>query len=506
MISGLLLLSLLNLLLPFSNSFVVPLDSTRPSKKHHYISSLKTAADLSDKSDSTYLATCIPGLAQTLADELEAIHPGISDISQSGNAAVTFSATREASLHALCWTRTAHRILELIVDSSSQELLYDRDDIHKFIKQEVNVKDLLGDGKGGLLTLSVKAVLNSPRQLPQDLSHSHYTALTVKNALCDVVRDMRGDRPNIDLEDPDLPLVAILLGSNGGASLSLYRSLHAPGSLHKRGYRQGGPIHKAAMKESLAAGLLREAGFHEKLKMAKIDPEYKIRLCDPMCGSGSLVLEAAMMAADIAPGLMRIRCHVPSSSLPPVTRWKSDFDTLQQWKQVLTNASKRAKDGLEWMRQNDRSKLCLQANDIHPGAIQILEDSADKAGLFNLIDISNMDCYDLDIFDDGEVPYFVVTNPPWGVRLTDDIDDSWEALRYFLRDACPSSTEAWVLSGHKAASANLKLRRDKMIPIQTGDQHLRWIQYTIGGNKRQKDEEPTRNQGASTKKISEDVW
>eukprot|EP00980_Cylindrotheca_fusiformis_P022851 scaffold9846_cov122-Cylindrotheca_fusiformis.AAC.4 len=455
---------------------------------------------------SSYLATCIPGLAQCLANELQEIHPGINNIEVSGNAAVTFSATREESLYVLCWTRTAHRLLELVAESSSQDLMYDRNDLHTFINNEVDVKSLLGDGSGGLLTLSVKTVLNNPRQLPKDLSHSHYSALTVKNALCDVVRDLRGDRPNVEIDDPDVPLVAIFRGKNGGASVSLYKSLHPPGSLHKRGYRQG-PIHKASMKESLAAGLLREAEWQRKVERARDDSDYKLRLIDPMCGSGSLVLEAAMMAVGISPGLMRIRCNMPGHSLPPVTRWKSDTDTKQLWKGVLLDASKQAKNGLAWFRKNP-SNLVLQANDIHPGAVSIMEDSAEAAGLLDLIEVTNMDCFDLEV---DEIPCFVVTNPPWGVRLTDDIASSWEGLRHFLRDICPSNTEAWVLSGHKAATATLKLRRDRMIPVQTGDQHLRWIQYTIRGAEETQD--PSRQeQGAqrSSSKESlqevEDSW
>ena len=316
----------------FTTSFVL-VPSTNQIQ-HLSLSLRGKPTDEDESSTSSYLATCIPGLSQCLANELEDIHPEISDIAVSGNAAVTFVASRQASLHILCWTRTAHRLLELVASTPEPEL-YDRNDLHAFINREVNVKDLIGDGAGGLLSISVKAVLNNPRQLPQDLSHSHYTALSIKNAVCDIVRDMRGDRPDVDINNPDVPLVAILLGNKGGASISLYRSLHPPGSLHKRGYRQG-VIHKAAMKESLAAGLLRESGWHEKLTLARQDDDYQLRLIDPMCGSGSLVLEAAMMATDIAPGLMRIRCHMPDHSLPPVTRWKSKLDVEILWKEVST--------------------------------------------------------------------------------------------------------------------------------------------------------------------------
>ncbi|CAJ1951830.1 unnamed protein product [Cylindrotheca closterium] len=491
------------IILPLANGFIInPPSVSRNSKTSLSAGSSHIAGEahssLSSSAPSSYLATCIPGLAPALAEELEGIHPEITDISQSGNAAVTFTATREASLNVLCWTRTAHRLLELVAATNQEDQLYDKNDIHTFINQEVNVRDLLGDGMGGLLTLSVKAILNNSRQLPKDLSHSHYTALSIKNALCDVVRDMRGDRPDVDIDNPDVPLVAMLRGYNGGASLSLYRSLHPPGSLHKRGYRQGSAIHKAAMKESLAAGLLMEAGWKGRVDAARNGHDKKSNICliDPMAGSGSLILEAAMMAADISPGLMRIRCQVPGQSSPPVIRWKSELDTTKLWKEILLDASNRAKTGLEWIR-SDQTQLVLRANDIHAGAVEILEDSAEAAGLLTLIDVSSMDCFDLQM-NEKDASCLVVTNPPWGVRLTEDVTMSWDALRHFLRDVCPDNTEAWVLSGHKAATASLKLKRNKMVPIQTGDQDLRWVQYIISSNQERRKVHKTGKQTLST--------
>ena len=455
-----------------------------------------------------YLATCIPGLAPVLAEELEEIHHDISNIVCSGNAAVTFHATREASLHALCWTRTAHRILELVADSSDEMLLYDKHDVHDFFQAALTpdkVKSLLGDGQGGLLTMSVKVILNNPRCIPKDLNHSHYTALTIKNAICDLVRELHPDgiRPSVDIDDPDVPFVAVLLGHDGrgmdtGASMALYRSLSPPSSLHKRGYRNHGPIHKAAMKESLAAGLLRLADFPQQLQEQKSmavnsdSHQGKLVIVDPMAGSGSLIIEAALMATDLAPALMRIKCGLPGHSLPPVVRWKepqhqqagdsTETTCLKLWKQILMDATARAKAGINDVRTNEW--VDFHANDIHDGAVDCLEDSLVQAGLTDLVHVYNQDCYDLELegnVDSKESPYLVVTNPPWGVRLTDDVVESWEGLRHFLRDICPKGrTEAWVLSGHKKATAQLKLRRDKMIPLQTGEQHLRWIQYTIG--------------------------
>ena len=503
---------------------------------------------------STYLATCVPGLAHVLQREVEDLRPklsdfdGITDVKQSGNAAVTFEATREGSLYALCWLRSAHRLLELVAATEESNnmgggrfnsdnidrdaLLYTKDDLFNFVQHSVNAKDLLGDGKGGLLTLSVKTILNNPRQLPKDLSHSHYTALSIKNSLCDVVRDMRGDRPDVDVDNPDLPLVAILRGmgdsrfDDGAASLSIYKSLHPPGSLHKRGYRSGGAMHKAAMKESMAAGLLLEAGWNEKVQdvIAVTDREgsalKKLSMVDPMAGSGSLVLEACMMACDISPGLMRIRCGIPNHSNPPVTRWKANQQENVEaaWKEVLLDATNRAKAGIKRMREHP-SLIEIEGNDMHPRAVEIMETSLEAAGLAKFVRLSNMDCYDMDGRKDDEsdentsnCEYFVATNPPWGVRLTEDIAESWEGLRHFIRDKMPNGTQVYVLSGDKTATAALKLKRDRMIPIQTGDQHLRWIQYTIGqkkkGNQTRYSKQPSTggNSAKVTEAESEDSW
>ena len=484
-------------LLPVTTSFV----ASSCSRSQRTTSSFRWAAAASsqdanilDSSSNSYLATCIPGLAPVLAQELEQIHKDITDIQQSGNSAVTFTATREASLHALIWVRTAHRLLELVANSPEGIFLYDKNDVHEFIRQDVNVKDLLGDGEGGLLTISCKAVLNNARNLPKDLSHSHFTGLTIKNALCDVVRELRSDRPNVDIDDPDVPLVAMVLGQEGaggaGASISLYKSLAPPGSLHKRGYRSNSAMHKAAMKESLAAGLLLQAGWKEKAGQAKANigsSQSPLIVVDPMAGSGSLVLEAAMMAADIAPALMRIKCGMSGQSLPPVTRWKGSVDSTRLWKELLLEATQRAKQGIQTVRET--KWIQIHANDIHGGALDLMEDSLAQAGLSPLVQITNQDCKDLKIPSDSETPHWVLTNPPWGVRLTEDVEESWDSLRHFLRDTCPSETEAWVLSGDKAASAQLKMKRDKMIPIQTGDQHLRWIQYTIRAPRERSEEE-----------------
>ena len=92
--------------------------------------------------------------------------------------------------------------------------------------------------------------------------------------------------------------------------------------------------------------------------------------------------------------------------------------------------------------------------------------------------------------------------------MTEDIAESWEGLRHFIRDKCPDGTQVYVLSGDKTTTAALKLKRDRMIPLQTGDQYLRWIQYTIGRKKKGTSNRQPKGRKFSigTGTASEDSW
>jgi 23S rRNA G2445 N2-methylase RlmL len=245
------------------------------------------------------------------------------------------------------------------------------------------------------------------------------------------------------------------------------------------------------MKESLAAGLLLAAGWKDQVASfrSKVNEEgeaceKRLTLVDPMCGSGSLVLEAAMMAVDFAPGLMRVLNDVPGSKLPPVLRWRDNRDDLLPlWKDLLKESSESLKAGLSWMKENE-GRIEILGNDIHPGALELVESSLKQAGgLDRIVRLHHNDCSVWNLLNGKEREHnqvFVTTNPPWGVRLSDNDHESWESLRTFLREKCPSGrTEAWVLSGNKSATKHLGLRRSQSVSLQTGQQDLRWIQYIM---------------------------
>lgn len=202
--------------------------------------------------------------------------------------------------------------------------------------------------------------------MPPDISHSHYSALTVKNAVVDQFREDTGQRPNVDPDNPDLPLVVFLQRDEAW----LYRSLSGFGSLHKRGYRDC--MHRSSLRETLAAAMLLFAGY---------DPDKDV-LLDPMCGSGTIAIEAALKARRIAPGLVRVRKARDLGVLVPA-RWPdTDVELL---KEVVREARERERD----------APLPIMANDVHPGAFQLALKDAISAGVDGSIDFSNMDADDL---------------------------------------------------------------------------------------------------------------
>jgi 23S rRNA G2445 N2-methylase RlmL len=475
-------------------------------------------------------------MAGILQQELIAL--GCTQVEPSGSSAVHFGVTDfSVALRVLLWTRTAHKVMELL--TSTSDPVYTRQDIYQFVRRTVPVQDLLGSSSSNgdsapsqpWLTLSVAVTLNNARFIPTDINHSHYTALNVKNALVDAARDScpLDSRPTVDTIDPDVPLVVVLRGlpppamstarsdysplrssssswnnerfrheastrasfdapattqgeqysPSGGAHLSLYRCLHA-GSLHRRGYRYDTAMHKAALKESTAAGLLLSAGW-----AGASQQQANAILVDPMMGSGTFLVEGAMMAADLAPGLMRIKCQVPSSHRPPIVRWKHETDNadsvVAQWNHLLKEATTRAQAGLARLAKDN---VRIIGNDMHGGACDLAESALSQAGLSKVVQIHHHNCSDWTPFQGqleatSDTPWTVVSNPPWGVRLEDDVSSSWEALRVFLRQRCPADSQAWILSGSPTATKHLGLRRSQSLPLQTGDQDLRWLQYLI---------------------------
>lgn len=309
--------------------------------------------------------SCAKGLEYLLEEEMKALGMHVQRVSPQG----VFGEAELAVIYHLClWTRLANRI-QLILFSGeaiNEQALYQL--AYQFPWQTVFSAD--------------KTFLIEFHGTSTHIRNSMYGAQVVKDGIVDHFRQFKDLRPNIDRENPDIRLHAHLKNSELTVSFDLTGY-----SLHQRGYRM--KAGDAPLKENLAAAMLIRAKWPQLL-------EEGYALEDPFCGSGTLVIEAAMMAGHIAPGLLR---HDQS-----LIHWVQHQPSL--WEKVREQA-------LNLVRP---IKLKLRGTDNNPKLIDIARANAERAGVLPLVEFAVLDVKDCrPLHEKG----LVITNPPYGERLGD---------------------------------------------------------------------------------------
>ena len=282
------------------------------------------------------------------------------------------------------------------------------------------------------------------------LNHSHYSALQVKNALVDLQRQRWGARSAVDLEDPDLCLHLHLSAGRPGQTPQALLSLDGSGtSLHRRGYRPAMGL--APLKENLAAGLIALTGW-----------DGSVPLADPLCGSGSLLIEAAAMALGRAPGLER-----PFS----LQRWP-DFDA-DLWQREVAAARGLARDQLA----DGRPLPPLLGLEHDAAVLEQARHNAAAAGVAPWLELQRGDCRD---FQPPPGPGVLVCNPPYGERIgeADALEALYADLGAMLKERCSGWT-LWLLSGNPQLTGALRMKASRRIPVSNGGIDCRWLRYDI---------------------------
>jgi 23S rRNA (guanine2445-N2)-methyltransferase / 23S rRNA (guanine2069-N7)-methyltransferase len=253
-----------------------------------------------------FFASCPKGLEYLLVDELKAI--GASDVREA-LAGVYFHGGLDIGYRACLWSRLASRIFMPIVDFPVE----DGDQLYEGAKA-IAWSEHLPDGN----TFAIDTVGSTP-----GVTHTQYAGLRVKDAIVDQYREATGERPDIDTQNPDLRINLALRKGKAIVSIDL-----SGAPLHQRGYRAGTGL--APLKENLAAAMLLRAGWPAIYAAGG-------GLVDPMCGSGTLVIEAALMAADVAPGLRRERFGFEGWKGYDAALWKTQHDEAQTPGLVICN-------------------------------------------------------------------------------------------------------------------------------------------------------------------------
>ncbi|MEZ5500193.1 MAG: bifunctional 23S rRNA (guanine(2069)-N(7))-methyltransferase RlmK/23S rRNA (guanine(2445)-N(2))-methyltransferase RlmL [Steroidobacteraceae bacterium] len=256
------------------------------------------------------------------------------------------------------------------------------------------------------------------------IDNTQFGALRLKDAICDSMREATGRRPDVAPHSPDLRLHA------HASTDEVTLAIDLGGALHRRGYRSaGGP---APLRENLAAGILMRAGWQQRMQQGAT-------LLDPMCGSGTLVIEAALMALAIAPGTLR--------GEPACRGWRLHQPALWQQLRIKADAMRRPAGALIVGR--DRDAL----------AIAMARGNAARAGVADSIDFGTADLSQLRRDRDWSAAGLMVTNPPYGVRL-DDKQAARETFRQ-LGEVLRGHFQGWsaaVVAGGAGAGLELGLR------------------------------------------------
>lgn len=367
------------------------------------------------------LAKTFKGLEEVLAKEL--VDLGANDV-QIERRAVSFVGDKALMYRANLELRTASRILKPILSFRAK----DADEVYEKVKTLAWDTLLTADN-----TFAIDATVYS-----ETFRHSGYVTYRVKDAIADYFNEKEGRRPSVKVSNPDVMINVHISGED--VTLSLDSSGE---SLHKRGWREA--TTEAPINEALAAGLLLLSGWHGQCD-----------LYDPMCGSGTFLIEAAMIALGIAPGIYR--------SSFAFEKWP-DFDA--ELFNDIYNDDSREKEFNFHIYGSDASFYCTK----------VAEKNVQSAGLNKYISVKMCRIQE---FKPETQNAFLITNPPYGQRLGADADicTLYREIGNELKQQFAGST-AWVISSNEDAMKCIGLKPSRKIPILNGDLDCMFNQYEL---------------------------
>jgi len=272
------------------------------------------------------------------------------------------------------------------------------------------------------------------------LSHTHFTALEVKNSITDLQQAVWNKRSNISLDNPDFIIHLHL--NNNKAILSLQSSVE---SLHKRGYRPA--IGNAPLKENLASGLINMTQWNGK-----------VPLIDFMCGSGTFLIEAVNQFLEVPINIDQVYLF---------ENW------LDFRKDIYLNEKNKAKNKII----NYEKLPTIIGCEINKKVFEQANVNISLAGLENYIELINNDFLALQL---SCTPGIIICNPPYGKKLGDENEliCLYEQMGIFLKNNF-SGWEFWLLSGNPKLTKYLKMKSSLKIPVSNGGIDCRWIKYLI---------------------------
>jgi len=377
-----------------------------------------------------FFASCPPGVADLTAAELRACGATHTRELKLG---VLFEGTLETAYRACLWSRTASRILMPLANfpAATPEALYEGvaaiDWTHHIAASGTLAIDFGGSSAG--------------------IKHTHFGALKTKDAIVDQLRERSGQRPSVELERPDVRLDVRLDRERATLSLDL-----SGDSLHRRAYRARGVA--APLKENLAAAVLLRSGWPAIAETGEF--------VDPMCGSGTLVIEAAMMALDIAPGLLR--------SYFGFIGWRGHDREL--WQRLVDEARARRE-------ATATKRIVLRGYDSDASAVRAAIENSDRAQLRGFVHFERRELDQL-VRQSEAATGLLATNPPYGERIGDQ--ERLQALYQLLGARLREQFLGWratVLTGNPPLAKAIGIHASRSHTLFNGRIECRLLRFEI---------------------------
>lgn len=420
--------------------------------------------DTTNRPKFEMVAKTFQGLEDVLAEELRNL--GAEDV-EPGRRMVSFNGTLETLYRANMCCRTALRILKPICKftATNPETLYDR-------VKEFDWTSILTLDK----TFSIDSVVYS-----DEFSHSRYVTYKVKDAIVDCFRDKYGadKRPGVRLQDADIMINVHIAGER--VTLSLDSSGE---SLHKRGWRVAQT--EAPINEVLAAGIILKTGWRGG----------DLPFVDPMCGSGTFLVEAAMIATGTMPGVYRRNFAFEN--------W-DDFDS-ELFEEIYNDDS------------NEKEFTGkIYGSDISPKAIDIARDNLKSAGMLQYVDLEIKPLSRWEEAPDDGLPGVLVTNPPYGERISvENMDAFYELIGRKLKFVF-KGYHAWIIGYKKEYFDKIGLAPSVKEPIFNGNLECELREYIMfegdlksfkgkGGKLRSEKPDKATDDRKSKRRLSDDEW
>jgi len=399
----------------------------------------------------SFFATCPLGVVDLLAAELKACG---ATRAREMKAGVEFDGTLETAYRACLWSRTASRILMPI----TQVAAHDANAMYQGL-QRIDWSQHLAPA--GSLVVDFQGT-------SLGVKHTQFGALKTKDAIVDQFREKFGERPSVDTQTPDVRINVHAHREQATVSIDL-----SGDSLHRRGYRARGVA--APLKENLAAAILLRAGWPALFSAGAT-------LVDPMCGSGTLVIEAALMACDIAPGWMRMQ-----GAHWGMLNWRGHDPQL--WQRLMDEVNDRALAGRKSM-----SDRVLRGYDQDAFAVRAALENAERAGLRGIVHFEKRGLSELQnspknthqhesgdgLKTPGTELGLLVCNPPYGERIGDQ--ESLQGLYGLLGAKLRREFPGWkaaIFTGNPPLAKELGINARRSHTLYNGALECRLLRFDI---------------------------